>query len=185
MWTISCCALERGITKRPSTDVRPAPTECSQARDLSSLLWGGVCTRERGHLMLMRGDGVRNWRDGFPPQKRLARTETTTYAQIPSPARNIKRDAHSPPPHTITLNIHANAWEDVQGRPTTVQCGTLKILRGMVVAWVWLKPPASPSAAEGGPPRHTGVCSRPLPPRRDHYSPCPYGDTTRGPAEPG
>jgi len=60
-----------------------APTECSQARDLSSLLWGGVCTRQRGHFRLRRGECVRNGRDGFPAQKRLARTETTTHTQTP------------------------------------------------------------------------------------------------------
>ena len=105
------------------------------------------------------------------------RTNTT-------PARDIHRVAQSPPPHTITLNIHKNAWEDVQGRPTTVQCGALKILRGRVVAWVWHKPPASLSAAEGGPPRHTGSCSGPLTLRRDQYGPAPYGDAVRGPVEP-
>ena len=58
--------------------------------------------------MLMRVGGVRDGREGgWPPHSKTA-------AQKP-PTRNIHRVARSPPPRIITLNIHTNAWEDVQG----------------------------------------------------------------------
>ena len=146
-----------------------------------------MCTRERSHLVLMGGGGVRDGREGGGHHiQKLPRTETPhPNAQSPSQACNIHRVARSPPPRTITLNIHTNAWEDVQGRTAAVRCGPFKVLWERVAGWPWLRAPAGLSAAEGDPPHHTGVRSGPLPPRRDHYGSGPYGDAEQGSAEPG
>ena len=78
--------------------------------------------------------------------------------------------------------MHGRAY---RGRTATVRCGPLKVLWEREVGWPWLRAPASLSASEGDPPRHTGVCSGPLPPRRDHHGPSPYGDAARGSAGAG
>ena len=78
--------------------------------------------------------------------------------------------------------MHGRAY---RGRTATVRCGPLKVLWEREVGWPWLRAPASLSAAEGDPPRHTGVCSGPLTPRRDHHGPSPYGDAARGSAGAG
>ena len=108
----------RGITKRPSAGATPAPTKRAQ-RGLRQAYNRAVCARERRAQARRAHEGWgregRKGGGGHHIQK-LPRTETPhPNAQSPSQARNIHRVARSPPPRTITLNIHTNAWEGVHG----------------------------------------------------------------------
>jgi hypothetical protein len=108
----------RGMTKRPSAGATPAPTKRAQ-RGLRQAYNRAVCARERRAQARRAHEGWgregRKGGGGHHIQK-LPRTETPhPNAQSPSQARNIHRVARSPPPRTITLNIHKNAWEGVHG----------------------------------------------------------------------
>ena len=59
---------------------------------------------------------MREEREGWVSSTKAAGTHRNHHTHTnTTPARSIYRVAQSPPPRTITLNIHTNAWEDVQG----------------------------------------------------------------------